>query len=70
MEVNKDVNKEQNEVKIIEEVSRKKDKQIKRGSGTRGSSVALIKSMSNTHTFDSTSHLKEETNEAEIARIY
>lgn len=69
MEDSKAVNKDQSETKVIEEVNRKNDKASKVGSGARGNSVSLIKSMSNTHTFDSGAHLKEDAG-AQIAKIY
>ena len=60
------VNKEQAEVKVIDEVSRKKEKN--NGNG-RGNSVSILKTMSSTTNFDNTSHQKDNQS-VEISRIY
>ena len=52
------VSKEQSEVKVIEEVSKRNDKG--RGNGGRGNSLSILKTMSSTTNFDSNSHLKED----------
>lgn len=55
------VNREQSEVKVIEEINRRKDKN--QGNGGRGNSVSILKTMSSTTNFDSSQSV-------EISRIY